>query len=80
MSMYNYSDADRYDDSAFFDGDDEAPECVCADYAGAAHVTYCKACKQWTDETEMQIMAEETAITPRKPVVSVPEPRYAEVA
>ena len=71
MSMYNYQDADRYDDRFdvfYHDADDDAePVCVCPEHFGAKPV-WCEACKQWTDETEIQLMDAVDEATERKPV------------
>lgn len=48
----NYSPMDIDD----YDPNDE-PVCVCADYEGAKHPVFCKACNMYTDDKEL-LMAE----------------------
>ena len=62
----NYSPMD-------FDYDDpnDEPVCVCADYEGAVHPVFCKACNMWTDDAEL-LAAEATDDIPTPVLIETP--------
>jgi hypothetical protein len=64
-------DSERFNDiDGYVDPNDE-PVCVCAEYHGAIHPTFCRGCGDWTDNIEIAKMeaAEETPAATRRPLV-----------
>lgn len=78
-------DTERFNDIDYVDPDDE-PICVCADYIGTTHVTFCRSCMDWTDNIEIAKMeaAEKPAAVAvsaeRKPAASERHYAFSEVA
>ncbi len=49
LEYINDFDVDAYDEN-------DTPVCVCADYIGTTHVTFCWACHDYTDNIEIAKM------------------------
>lgn len=49
LEYVNDFDVDAHDEN-------DTPVCVCADYIGTTHVTFCRACHDYTDNIEIAKM------------------------